>query len=57
MICGSGGRGPSADELGDGTDDEGAAGVPAAPLAPLEGAGVVADPAKPCTASTIMSGG
>ena len=57
MMCCSVGPGIGADELGAGADEEGAEGTPPAPVALLEGAGAFADPAKPCTASTMTSGG
>jgi hypothetical protein len=57
MSCGSGYIGTDAEELGDGADEEGTDELPAEPPALLEGTGAFTEPAKPCTASTITSGG
>jgi hypothetical protein len=56
MICGSGGRGAAADALGTGTTSVADEGGIAEALA-LDDGSALTDPANPCTASTITSGG
>ena len=57
MTCSSGGVGTGAEELGAAADEEGADALGVVALSLPDGTGALVEPAKPCTASTMTSGG